>query len=156
MYDFKSLSAYDFEILVRDLLQKHLKIFLESFKSGRDQGIDLRYAAAQNKSLMVQCKHYAETGYSGLLVALKKETAKVKRLDPARYCVATSVPLSPGNKEEIQRLFQPFCRTPQDIFGLQDINNLIGQFPDIERKHFKLWLTSTTLLERVLHSGLYN
>ena len=156
MYDFKSLSAYDFEILIRDLLQKHLKIFLESFKSGRDQGVDLRYAAAQNKSLIVQCKHYAETGYSGLLFALKKETAKVKRLAPARYCVATSVPLSPVNKEEIQGLFQPFCRTPQDIFGLQDINNLIGQFPDIERKHFKLWLTSTTLLERILHSGLYN
>lgn len=105
MYDFISLSAYDFEILVRDLLQKHLGIFLESFKSGRDQGIDLRYAPALNKSLIVQCKHYVGTGYSGLLVALKKEVVKVKRLSPMRYCVATSVPLSPTNKEEIHRLF---------------------------------------------------
>jgi len=156
MYDFKSLSAYDFETLVRDLLQKHLKIFLESFKSGRDKGIDLRYAPASNKSLIVQCKHYAETGYPGLFVALKKETAKVRRLAPARYCVATSVPLSPVNKDEIQLLFQPFCKATQDIFGQEDLNNLLGQFPDIERKHFKLWLTSTTLLERILHSGLYN
>ncbi len=156
MYDFKLLSAYDFEILVRDLLQKHLGIYLESFKSGRDQGIDLRYAPARNQSLIVQCKHYVGTGYSGLLVVLKKEIIKVKRLSPMRYCVATSVPLSPANKEEIHHLFQSFCRTPQDIFGLEDLNNLLGQYPEIERKHFKLWLTSTTLLERILHSALYN
>jgi len=52
MYDFKLLSAYDFEILVRDLLQKHLGIFLQSFKSGRDQGIDLRYAPAKDQSFI--------------------------------------------------------------------------------------------------------
>ncbi len=156
MYDFKSLSAYDFEILVRDLLQKHLGIFLESFKSGRDQGIDLRYAPAKDQSLIVQCKHYAGTGYSGLFVALKKEVVKVKRLSPMRYFVATSVPLSLAEKKEIHHLFEPFCRATQDIFGLEDINNLLGQFPDIERKHFKLWLTSTTVLERIVHSALYN
>ena len=116
----------------------------------------MRYAPASDKALIVQCKHYVQTGYSGLLGALKKETAKVKRLAPARYCVATSVPLSPQNKEEIQRLFVPFCGTAKDIFGQEDLNNLLGQFPDIERKHFKLWLTSTTLLKRILHSGLYN
>jgi hypothetical protein len=156
MYDFKSLSAYDFEVLVRDLLQKHFRVFLESFKSGRDKGIDLRHAPAQDDSLIVQCKHYLGTGYSGLIRTLKKEVPKVKRLAPARYCIATSVDLSPGNKEEIHTLFQPFCQRPQDIFGMQDLNNLLGQFPKIERQHFKLWLTSTTILEKILHSALYN
>ena len=40
-YDFTSLSSYDFEGLVRDLLQEELGITLESFTSGRDHGIDL-------------------------------------------------------------------------------------------------------------------
>ena len=43
-YDFLILSASEFERLTRDLLQKHLGCYIESFTSGRDGGIDLRYA----------------------------------------------------------------------------------------------------------------
>jgi len=39
-YDFTSLSPAEFEKLTRDLLQKELKIHLESFKAGKDKGID--------------------------------------------------------------------------------------------------------------------
>jgi hypothetical protein len=56
-YDFASLSAYDFERLVRDLLQEELVIRLESFTKGRDQGIDFRLRTATG-DLIVQCKHY--------------------------------------------------------------------------------------------------
>ena len=45
MYDFKQLSPADFEELTRDLLQQHWGVRLEAFKTGRDQGIDMRYAA---------------------------------------------------------------------------------------------------------------
>ena len=156
MYDFKSLSSHDFELLVRDLLQKHLKVFLESFKAGRDKGIDLRYAAARDDTLIVQCKHYAETGYAGLLTTLTKEASKVKRLAPARYCIATSVPLTPKNKDDIVAVFSPFCKAGSDIFGLGELNNLLCQFAEIERQHFKLWLTSSTILDTLIHSGVYN
>jgi len=67
-YDFRSLSPIDFEILARDLLQKQLKLTLESFKAGRDSGIDFRYARAKG-DLIVQCKHYAESTYATLLSA---------------------------------------------------------------------------------------
>ena len=156
MYDFKALSAYDFEVLVRDLLQRKLGVILESFKSGRDGGIDLRHAPARDGGLLVQCKHYAGTGYSGLLAALKEERHKVQRLAPNRYCVATSVPLSPANKQEIRGLFAPWCRSDEDVIGLEDLNNLLGLHPEIERQHYKLWLTSTAILERVVHSDVYN
>lgn len=126
MYDFKSLSSHDFELLVRDLLQKHLRTTLESFKAGRDKGIDLRHAMARDGMLIVQCKHYAETGFPGLLATLKKEVVKVKRLAPMRYCIATSVPLSPANKDEILAVFSPFCKATQDIFGSEDLNNLLS------------------------------
>ena len=82
MYDFSCLSAYDFEILARDLLQRRLGVVLESFKAGRDSGVDLRYAPAHDYSLIVQCKHYPATGYRGLIRALKKEVPKVHRLAP--------------------------------------------------------------------------
>jgi len=155
-YDFKCLSSDDFEVLIRDLLQKHMGITMESFKAGRDKGIDLRYSPSKDDNLIVQCKHYAETGYKGLLTTLKKEAIKVGKIKPKRYIIATSVPLSPQNKEEIKCLFSPYSKSTTDIFGKEDINNLLGKHPEIERQHFKLWLTSTTVLERILHSRVYS
>ncbi|MDP3599253.1 MAG: restriction endonuclease, partial [Nitrospirota bacterium] len=58
-YDFKSLSSQDFEELIRDLLQAEWKLALEAFRSGRDHGIDLRYASAAGGATIIQCKHYA-------------------------------------------------------------------------------------------------
>ena len=44
-YDFTDcLSALDFELLSKDLLEAELGIQLENFSEGRDEGIDLRYA----------------------------------------------------------------------------------------------------------------
>ncbi len=60
----KHYQEMQFEILARDLLQEELNIVLESFKSGRDNGIDLRYAPSKDNSLIVQCKHYS--GKSGI------------------------------------------------------------------------------------------
>lgn len=153
-YDFKSLSSVDFENLVRDLLQKELNITLESFKTGRDRGIDLRYCADSHRKLIVQCKHYAGTSYPTLLSELKnKEKPKVKRLKPSRYILATSVGLTPDNKDSLARLF----RIPtSDIYSKSDLNNLLGKFSEIERQNFKLWLTSLPVLERVLHSAVFN
>ncbi len=43
-YTFDNLSPLDFESLMVDLLQKHLDIpHIESFKLGKDQGIDARF-----------------------------------------------------------------------------------------------------------------
>lgn len=40
--------------------------------------------------------------------------------------------------------------------GREDLNNLLGIHPRVLRQHFKLWLTSTEVLERILHSAVYN
>ena len=155
-YDFRLLSSFDFEQLVRDLLQEEWKVRLEAFTSGRDEGIDLRYSSDTGRTLVVQCKHYAGSDVSHLLTHLKTdEQPKVERLRPNRYVIATSLGLSPKNKSDIQVLFAPYCSSPRDIYGRDDLNNLLGWFPSIERRHFKLWLTSQTVLDRVLHSEIF-
>ncbi len=156
MYDFKSLSSYDFELLVRDLLQKKVGVIFESFKSGRDKGIDLRYSENKQNNIIVQCKHYAGTGVRGLIASLKKEVKKVNKLQPVRYIVATSVGLTPENKKNILKMFTPYCNNTGDILGNEDLNNLLTIHQDIEKIHYKLWLTSTSLLEMIVHSGIYN
>lgn len=156
-YDFKSLSPIDFEILVRDLLQEEFGVRLESFKSGRDQGIDFRYCSSGDHTLIIQCKHYAESSYSGLLRQLKiDELEKVKKLSPNRYILATSLGLTPLQKQEIMKLFEPFILSPSDIYGKNDLNNLLTRFPIIEKQNFKLWLASIPILEDILHSKIKN
>lgn len=151
-YDFKQLSPHDFEILARDLLQARDGIQLESFKTGRDQGIDFRYAKGKDR-VVVQCKHYLGTGINGLLADLKKEARKADKLKPDRYILVTSVGLTPKNKADIIALFGNFINNPEDVIEPTDINNLLEQHPNIHGQHFKLWLSSRAVLDRVIHNA---
>jgi hypothetical protein len=153
MYDFKQLSPYDFENLSRDLLQVAEGVRFESFKTGRDNGIDFRYADASKFTSIIQCKHYVTTGFAGLVRDLKREVQNVHALNPNRYILVTSVGLTPANKEIIRSMFGTLLAS-KDIIGQDDLNNLLGQYPEIEKKHYKLWLTSRAVLDRVLHNAV--
>lgn len=150
-YDFKQLSPYDFEELARDLIQARDKIILESFKSGKDGGIDFRVSRGSQNTI-VQCKHYNGTGFSGLLSSLSKEIQKVQKLSPTRYILVTSVGLTPGNKDDIAEIFDPYLTT-EDIISQNDLNNLLTLFPSVEMTHYKLWLASKVVLDRVIHNA---
>jgi len=60
------------------------------------------------------------------------------------------------SKQQIIEVLSPFVKGPEDIYGRDDLNNLLGLFPSVERQHFKLWLSSITVLEEVLHSRIIN
>lgn len=156
-YTFETLSSAAFEDVSRDLLQAEWGVSLESFMSGRDGGVDMRYAKSEDGTTIVQCKQYARSGYSKLKSALENEIPKVKKLDPKRYVVATSVGMTPPRKDEIAGLFA--ATEPHDVYGREDFNNLLGQFPEVEKRHPVLWLASTAVLEEVLertvHAGLH-
>lgn len=156
-YDFKSLSSFDFELLTRDLLQKKLNVFVESFKSGRDNGIDLRYSKPiKGKKIIIQCKHYVNSTFSSLKSSVKDEVEKLKKIQCDGYILVTSMGLTPNNKNELYDILKPHCKSTEDIIGQEDLNNLLNQYPDIEKQNYKLWLTSTNLMEKILHSSVYN
>ena len=150
-YDFNQLSPNDFEELSRDLIQARDQIILESFKSGRDGGIDFRIAHGSQNTI-VQCKHYSGTGFAGLLSSLTKESIKAKTLNPTRYILVTSVGLTPDNKQNIANKFSPVLATG-DIIGRDDLNNLLDLFPKVQMAHYKLWLASKIVLDRVIHNA---
>ena len=156
MYNFESLSPKDFEELTRDLLQKELNITLESFKNGKDQGIDLRFAKNSTNELIVQCKHYKNSTFNNLISSLKEEVQKIQKFLPKRYIIVTSLSLTPQNKTKIFQVCNPYILSTGDIYGLDDLNNLIQKYPKIENDHFKLWMASTNVLERILHSDIVN
>jgi hypothetical protein len=153
-YDYKSLSPQDFEELTRDLLQAEWDVPLEAFKTGRDRGIDLRYAPLEGGTTIIQCKHYASSSVSSLLSHLRNsEVPKVQQLQLQRYVLVTSLPLSPADKEKIVEACRPFILGPADVIGADDLDGLLSRHPAIEHANFKLWLTSTAVLDRVLHNA---
>lgn len=153
-YDFKSLSHQDFEELTRDLLQAEWGVALEAFKTGRDRGIDLKYSPLDEGATIIQCKHYASSTFSNLQSTLRNtELPKVRQLQPNRYVVVTSLGLSPDDKDKVVGLMQPFILSTSDVIGADDLAGLLARHPDIERANFKLWLTSTNVIERILHNA---
>jgi hypothetical protein len=153
-YDFLNLAPREFEELSRDLLQKHLGLFFESFGDGRDSGIDLQHAETRDARVIVQAKRRKD--FRSLLRDLRGEVPKVRALAPERYIVTTSATLTPKNKDDISQLFEPFVQSSQDIYGRDDLNNLLNVFPEIEQANIKLWLSSENILRRILHSGIHS
>jgi len=153
-YNYAALSPQDFEEVSRDLLQAEWNIALEAFKEGRDSGIDLRYAKSHGDIVIVQCKHFAKSGFAALLRHLKNsELPKIAKVNPDRYVIITTVGLSPSNKQSILETLAPYVKSPSDVLGVDDLDGLLAKHPSVERANFKLWLTSTSVIERVMHNA---
>lgn len=154
-YDFRNLlSAYEFECFTRDIINAHEGLDLGSFAEGRDGGIDLSYTSDDGETVIVQAKRYKD--YNDLIAILKKEVDKVKKLNPNRYIISTSVDLTANNKQCIIDLFHPFIKSDNDILGKQDLNKLLASHPDIERQYYKLWLASTEVLNTIINKDICN
>ena len=155
-YDFTTLNDKDLEILVCELLTRDFKINFQSFKVGKDKGIDLRYSTNNNENeIIVQVKHYIKSGFNQLISNLKNsEKAKVDNLNPQRYIFVTSIGLSPSDKEKIKNILSPHIKNTNDILGCDEINTLISKYPDLEKKHFKLWFSNTNILQKIINNGI--
>jgi hypothetical protein len=155
-YNFTTLSPKEFETLSRDLLQAEMGIRFETFTAGRDDGIDARWSDGLTDTIIIQCKHYAGSRYPSLLRTLKDEKSKIKTQQNLRYILTTSVGLTPANKDEILKTLHPYCGSTSDIYGRDDLNNLLSLHPQIEQQNLKLWLTSEGVLTRMLNAGVIN
>jgi hypothetical protein len=153
-HEFSRLSSYDFQELIRDLLQAEWRIRLESFTPGRDTGIDLRCLTSARGDVIVQCKHSPHGRFREFLSRIRRdERPKIKALSPSRYVLATSRGLTPPNKKQLAKLLRPYVKCESDILGRDDVNNLLRHHPSVETNNFKLWLTSAAVLDRVLHNA---
>ena len=155
-YDFSSLSGHEFEKVVRDLLQEELKMPFQSGPPGKDGGIDLR-SAGVGALVLAQCKQYAHSGVATLLNRLERdEVDKVNRLRPSRFLLVTSLRLTHETRRKIARLFAPYCQSEHDVLGADDLDQLLSKHTIVADRHIKLWLTSESVLRRVLLSGIFD
>ena len=159
-YNFTQISDFEFESLCRDLLQAEWGRSLELFAPGPDRGIDIRYFGVSDgvqHTTVAQCKRWDEHAHSNLISHLSRvELPKIRELAPDRYVLMTSVRLSPGHKDRIVEALQPWIKSPADVMGRDDLSGLLAKHEDVERRHVKLWLTSTEVLDALLNSGIFN
>jgi DNA polymerase III delta prime subunit len=153
-YDFSSLAHADFEDLVRDLIGLELSMRFEAFGPGPDGGMDGRHSKGVSTTIL-QAKHYAGSTYSALAAAMKRERRAIDAMHPSRYVLATSRPLSPSNKSKLAKTIGPSLQSEADIYSAGDLNALLRKFPEIEKAHIKLWLSSAAVLERVTRAAAH-
>lgn len=151
-YTFSNLSPADFEDLARDLIGAELGVRFEAFGPGPDGGMDGRHAKA-GRTTILQAKHYAGSTFRALQRAMAEVPQALKSLRKSRYLLGTSRPLTPQNKAELVKTLGSLLTDPADIYSHGDLNALLRKFGDIERAHIKLWLSSSTVLDRILHAA---
>ncbi|WP_374421398.1 hypothetical protein [Chromobacterium sp.] len=155
-YDFKTLNDKEFEVFCSDLLSIYLDVRIERFKPGRDSGIDGRYFGSDNKEIILQYKHWANTPIKSLISFLRKEEKpKLDKLQPNRYILAISAPLSRTDKKSIAEALGNHINSESDIFGKEDLNDLLSKNSDIEKRHYKLWLCSTNVISHILNKAIF-
>ncbi|MFK4165650.1 restriction endonuclease [Paenibacillus lautus] len=160
-YNFHDLlEPLEFEKLICDIVQVREGFFVEMYKEGRDSGIDGSYII-QGKKTVIQAKRYKQN-FKQLYNSLKDiELPKVRKLKPDRYILGVSITFQPGEKEQIQELFEEFITSINDILSKIDINRLLEEpnYKWVELAHPKLWLPSINVFQKFLkestHRALY-
>lgn len=154
-YDFRQLNDKEFEVLCADVLSVVTGCRVERFKPGRDLGVDGRYFSGDDGEVIIQCKHWENTPVTTLISSLElREKPKLERLRPKRYVLAVSNALSRVDKSKICAALHPYVVSESDVFGCEDINDVIRNNPEIERQNYKLWLQSASVLSCVINASI--
>ena len=139
-YDFSPLNDKEFEALCADLIGANKRVRFERFKAGQDGGVDGRYLTPVSTEWILQAKHRSGKSLSQIASHLRNtEAAKPAALKPAQYILVVSHKLSRSNKKELVEALNAPC--PVNVYGREDLNDLLAHNPTIERRHFKLWIT---------------
>src|SRR6185437_77379 len=151
-YSFEQLlSPIDFEHLVRDILSLDLGIELTAFAEVADSGIDLRYSKNSTENIIVQCKRTKNLRNN----TLEEEAIKVTKLNPKKYYLATSCDLSVTQFNKIKNVFIGYVKSDKYIYSKNRLNKLLDTYPDIQHKHYKLWLNSAAIFNSLISKPLY-
>lgn len=155
MYQYGNLSDFEFELLCRDIMERKIGCSLRCFAPGRDGGVDITETKLSGCH-MVQVKHYIDSSYSTLLSSLKKELPKVKQKQPKHYYVCCGKKLTAQNISEIYQLFSDYMDDAEAVVDLMEIDSFLHkkENADILERHYKLWLESTNVLERLSNQDI--
>ncbi|MBT2283626.1 restriction endonuclease [Paenibacillus polymyxa] len=156
MFNYANLNDVEFEELCKDVMEKKLSTRLRLFSKGRDGGIDLT-DNIYNHNIIIQVKHYIGSKFPNLRTSLKKEIDNVHKWKPSQYYICCGMQLTEGNTREIYSMFSDFMLTDQNIITLKEIDEFLQkpENSDIVRKHYKLWLYASKILDEIYNQNIF-
>ncbi|KDM89723.1 restriction endonuclease [Photobacterium galatheae] len=155
-YYLDRLNSEEFEDLAADIVSKLFNCHVEVFKSGKDKGVDGKFHCFNIEQGIIQAKHWIKSPFRNLISEIeKKEVHKARKLNADRYIFVTSQELSNENKKKILTAFSGCIKETSDIIGGTEIIKFIKSNPEIERKHYKLWLCSFNTISIIQNNDIY-
>jgi len=153
----ENISDWEFELIAGDLVGEQLGVRFERFPRGRDLGVDRRHIRRDGSTDVIQAKHYRGSSWSQLKRAARKEAERLPQLDPqpVSYRFVASQPLTQTKKSELRKILSPWVDRDDYVYGRDDLEGLLDSYPQVERAHVKLWLTSGTQLNALLRPGVH-
>lgn len=163
-FNYSALDSYEFELLSRDFAQRRTGINLSCYTEGKDGGIDASdyyFGPNAHPSIVVQAKRWIQrASYSKLestVVALINQLNSCDML-PSKSLIFT---VASG----VSGAFQRRLSTKAESLGVSDFQLFdsvkFDQFlsdesnSDILRKHFKLWIAGTNVLQNLYNRSFF-
>lgn len=148
MLNYANLNDAEFESLCRDIMERQLGVSLRRFGPGKDGGVDLT-DDVDAKNIVVQVKHYRNSTTTQLVNSLKNELKKVTSFSPQQYHICCSRELTVENIKELYLHFNAYMDSDDNIVTILEIDDFLKKTEnhDILKKHFKLWLDDTGILQ---------
>lgn len=156
MFNLGNLNDYEFELLAKDIMERLLNIELFTFSRGKDLGIDICNSTI-NPEVVIQVKHYSKSSFSDLLRSMKKEINHINSHNPNNYYLVTSMELTRQNKINLVSLFPNYMKDISFIIDKIMINAFLSKNTneDIINRHYKLWLSSSNVLNLVYNQNVF-
>ena len=163
-FSFEALDSADFEFLAKDIAERESGKKLTCYAAGPDGGIDADdfYKDAKgNPSVILQAKHWQKTNKPGRLTKnLENEFFKkisTRGYDNPRIMIFTSMELTNAAQTRIKTIGKNNGFSHVDVFDKIKISELLKEpnCQDIIRKHFKLWIAHTEVLNQLFNQDQF-
>jgi len=156
MFNYQALNDVEFENLCKDVMERVLSVKLRNFTKGRDGGIDMADNTLGN-NVLVQVKHYIRSTFSDLRTSLRKEQVKVNKKKPNQYYICCGMTLTADNINEVYTMFSDYMDSDRNVMTLIEIDEFLQkeENADIVRKHYKLWLHASGILNEVYNLHIF-
>ncbi|WP_454923631.1 nSTAND3 domain-containing NTPase [Actinomyces oris] len=163
-FSFEALDSADFEFLAKDIAERESGKKLTCYAAGPDGGIDADdfYKDAKGSpSVILQAKHWQKTNNPGRLTEnLENDFFKkisTRGYDNPRIMIFTSMELTNAAQTRIKTIGNNSGFSHVDVFDKVKISELLKEpnCQDIIRKHFKLWIAHTEVLNQLFNQDQF-
>lgn len=157
-FSFEALDSAEFEFLAKDIAERESGKKLTCYTAGPDGGIDADdfYKDAEgNPSVILQAKHWQKTDKPEKLSKKLENDFFIKISNRGyknpRIMIFTSMELTNDAQTRIKKIGNNIGFSHVDVLDKVKISELLKEsnYQDIIRKHFKLWIAHTEVLNQL-------